>query len=440
MVKKLINKIKKKNDVSCETSFRLNKLLVVFGILGLVLTQVQTYHAKTDIGIGGSSYLIIDEETGVVQAARNEFKQYGIASLTKLMTAYVVLDEIKAGNISLKDEIKVSERAAGLRKYDPSLSGVDLTIGEKMTVDLALKLALVYSDNGISIALAEHIAGTEQKFVKKMNDKAEELELFETKYYNASGLTMYDYGPYQIANTFEEDYNVSTAVEQAKLVKAIIKEHPEMIEYTSEPHVTFHGTEYDNYNSMLQGLEYEYPGVIGMKTGTSDEAGACFISLFEKLEKKYVTIILGADSVGQRFSETQLMLMWISNTNFTEVITENMEFKVDINGDRGFSKNLKPVSGVVIPSEDNGNFEVSEFVGNKKYFSDNVLVEKIPKGEIIGYLNLTNAEKEVVYETIYQENKLYVPVYSDKAIRPANLMWKIIDATRELFADVSKNI
>ncbi|NDY92654.1 D-alanyl-D-alanine carboxypeptidase family protein [Ideonella livida] len=244
--------------------------------------------------IAARGYLLVDMTANQVLAERNADTPAEPASLTKLMTAYLVFQAIKDRKLTLEQTLPVSERAWAERKYGGSLMFID----PKMTptVDELLKGMIVQSGNDASVALAEGVGGTVENFVALMNRQAQAWGLKATSFRNPTGLT--------------EAGHRSTARELAFIAQRIIRDFPERYAYYAMPEWTFNRIRQDNRNLLLR----RDPTVDGMKTGYTEAAGYCLISSaqrdFPNGKRRLLSVVMGADSMQARANESQKLLNW----------------------------------------------------------------------------------------------------------------------------------
>ena len=216
------------------------------------------------------SSILIDTVSGEEIIAHNADKVRYPASLTKLMTLYIVFDYLKAKRISLDDAITISYYAA----IKPS-SKLYLKPGRTLTVDQAIKAIAIKSANDVATAMGEHIGGTEKKFAAIMNAKARELGLEKTRFSNASGLP--------------NRRQVSTARDIAKLTRSLLNTHSEYSYFFAMPHFSFNKRKYKNTNTLLGKVK----GVDGVKTGYTRAAGWCLVASQDVEGHKVVGVVMG---------------------------------------------------------------------------------------------------------------------------------------------------
>lgn len=228
------------------------------------------------------------------------------ASMTKMMSAFVVLDEIEKGRISWQDQVTVSSRVEAIEE-----SQINLVAGDRVTVRELFTAMLVYSANDATAALAEYVGGgTEEGFVTMMNRKAQQLGLTQTHYLVSTGLDLKDYPirPPQVPGVHH-----MSARDTAKLAQALLKTYPEILKTTSIPANTFlKGTNRQStkssWNLMLPTMELFYPGVDGLKTGYTRAAGYCFTGTAQRNQLRLISVVMGTESKKNRFTETKKLL------------------------------------------------------------------------------------------------------------------------------------
>ena len=245
--------------------------------------------------VAASSYILMDAVSGEVLAEENADQRLPPASLTKMMTAYVVETELANGNISRGDLVTISERAWQMKG-----SLMFIEVGEKVSVSDLLKGVIIVSGNDASVALAEYVAGGEESFARLMNATAERLGMVNTHFVNASG--------------WPAENHYSSARDLAILARHMITDHPEYYPIYAEKEFQ-HGVDkrtgeplspQANRNTLL----FTNPNVDGIKTGYSDEAGYCLAASSERAGRRLIAVVMGARSERGRASETQKLLTY----------------------------------------------------------------------------------------------------------------------------------
>lgn len=235
--------------------------------------------------IDARAHILIDFNSGQVLAAENEHEPVEPASLTKLMTAYVVFHEIAEGRIDMDDEVTISEkawRAEGSRMF--------VEVGSQVSVEDLLKGMIIQSGNDASIALAEHVAGSESAFANLMNRHAERIGARNTNFVNSNGL------PHPELRT--------TAYDIAQIGSALIRDFPEFYEWYSRRDFTYNNITQYNRNRLL----HRDASVDGMKTGYTASAGYSLATSAERDGMRLISVVIGTDGHEDRLEESQTLL------------------------------------------------------------------------------------------------------------------------------------
>ncbi|AVS97700.1 peptidase [Paracidovorax avenae] len=245
--------------------------------------------------IAARNYLLLDVTAGQVLAAKDIDAPVEQASLTKLMTGYLVFDALRAKKITLEQRLPVSERAW-------KMPGSRMFIDPKMQVPVEdlIKGMIVQSGNDATMALAEGVGGTAENFVKLMNDQARALGMKNTAYKNPEGLT--------------EPGHTTTARDLSVLATRLMKDFPEYMHYYSTKHYAYPGTPPSN-GTNRNALLFRDPTVDGLKTGHTAAAGYCLVATSKRDfpnvgQRRLLSIVLGAASESARANESQKLLNW----------------------------------------------------------------------------------------------------------------------------------
>jgi len=266
-------------------------LLALFGLAGFAPAHAQ---APQPPEIAARQYILFDLTSGQVLAGREADAQVDPASLTKLMTAYLVFNALRDKKLELTQTLPVSLRAWSERKGGGSLMFIDTTMQPK--VDELLRGMVVQSGNDASVALAEGVGGSLDNFVAMMNRQALAWGLKNTQFKNVTGLS--------------EAGHYSSARDMAVIAGKIITDHPNFYPYYSVRQFTFNSIKQDNRN-MLLGRD---PSVDGMKTGYTEAAGYCLVASAARDmpngKRRLLSVVMGAGSREARASESQKLLNW----------------------------------------------------------------------------------------------------------------------------------
>ncbi|MBQ8538356.1 MAG: D-alanyl-D-alanine carboxypeptidase [Ruminococcus sp.] len=242
--------------------------------------------ALSEEEISSPSAVLIEPVTGKVLFEKNAHEQRACASITKVMTLLLIMEAIEQGVISYDDVVTTSEHAKSMGGSD-----IWLEVGEQMTVDEMIKATAVASANDAAVALAEHLCGTEDEFVNKMNERAKELKMENTVFKNCNGL--------------DEEGHLTSAYDVA-LMSAELMKHEKIFEYTNIWIDTLCGgeTQIVNTNKLLK----SYDGITGLKTGTTGDAGSCISATATRNGLSLCAVVLGATTGTERFKDAATLL------------------------------------------------------------------------------------------------------------------------------------
>ncbi|MED5297081.1 D-alanyl-D-alanine carboxypeptidase family protein [Halomonas sp. DP8Y7-3] len=237
--------------------------------------------------LAAKSWILIDANSGRVLAEHNSDQRLPPASLTKLMTAYLVERELDRGNIQGDDMVPISEKA-----WRTGGSKMFVEVGTRVPVEELLHGIVIVSGNDASVAMAEYLAGGEEPFADLMNQHATQLGMENTHYENATGLP--------------GENHYSSARDLMRLARHIILDYPEHYAIYSQKHFTYNGIEQPNRNRLL----WRDPSVDGLKTGWTEEAGYCLVSSGKRDDMRLISVVMGTNSDEARAQETQKLLSY----------------------------------------------------------------------------------------------------------------------------------
>ncbi len=235
--------------------------------------------------LAAKAWAMIDFDSGKLLAARNPDERIEPASITKVMTSYIVMREIKENRLNVNDSVFISQNAW---KQEGSRSFVN--VGTQVPVDILVKGMIIQSGNDSSVALAEKISGTEESFAAQMNAQAKKLGMNQTNFMNATGLP--------------HPNHYTTANDIIKLAVAFIRDFPEEYKIYSQKEFVWNKIKQTNRNRLL----WQDESVDGMKTGHTQSAGYCLVASAKRGDMRLMTVLLGADSEKARAQETQKLL------------------------------------------------------------------------------------------------------------------------------------
>jgi D-alanyl-D-alanine carboxypeptidase (penicillin-binding protein 5/6) len=259
-------------------------------IIAIIFTAIPVFsvdvNAVTEETITAPSAVLMETSSGKILFEKNPHEQRPCASITKVMTMLLVCEAIDNGKLSLDDTITASAHAA-------SMGGSDIWLeeGETMSADDMIKATVVASANDAAVALAEHLCGSEEVFVEKMNEKASQLGMNDTVFKNCNGL--------------DEDGHITSAYDVAVMSRELMK-HEMIFDYTSIwlDNLRDGKTQIVNTNKLLK----TYKGITGLKTGTTNDAGCCMAASATRGDMSLVAVVLGCNSGKERFSDAAALL------------------------------------------------------------------------------------------------------------------------------------
>lgn len=268
--------------------------IILCCLISVCLLMQMTIPVLAAPEIDAPSYVLIEASTGQVILEKNPAERRSPASITKIMTLLVIFDELAKGNVKLTDEVMTSE-------YAKSMGGsqVFLETGEVQTLDTMIKCIAVASGNDASVAVAEHIAGSEAEFVNKMNTKAQELGLTDTHFVDCCGLS-------------ESDDHYTSALDVAIMSKELITTYPQIYDYSTIwmediVHETAKGSETFTLSSTNKLLK-QYQYATGLKTGSTDKAKYCLAATAHHKDMDLIAVIMGDPDPQKRFTDAATLL------------------------------------------------------------------------------------------------------------------------------------
>ncbi|EAW40847.1 D-alanyl-D-alanine carboxypeptidase [marine gamma proteobacterium HTCC2080] len=317
-------------------------------------------------GINADAYLLMDFATGEVLVEHNIDTRLPPASLTKLMTSYILAEEVDAGRLSLDDEVTVSRNAWSQNPKFRGSSLMWIEPGKSVTVGELEQGIAISSGNDATVAIAEHIAGSEEAFVALMNRYAEELALTATHFENTHGLPNSDH--------------LTTARDLGSLAIATIRDHPDRYRVYRQQSYTYNDITQYNRNHLLR----EDPSVDGLKTGYTSVAGYGLVASAEREGMRLISVVLGSNSTRSRKAETRSLL------NYGFRFYQNLEVvtgATSLGRTRVWKGNAEAIDGgllesvtVIVPRTQAAAEVIATF--------DDPLQAPINKGDVVGQLQV----------------------------------------------------
>lgn len=357
-----------------------------------------------DLTTNAKSAILIEPTTDSILYEYNIHERRPPASMTKLMTMLLIMEAIDDGRITLNDMVTISKNAAGM-------GGSQVFLQENMQISVheLLKGIAIASGNDAAVAMAEYIAGTTEEFVKKMNERANELGLKNTNFVNVHGL--------------DAENHYSSAYDMSQIARELL-EHPKILEYTSL---------YEDYLAKPDGtktwlvntnkLVRFYPGVDGLKTGFTNPAGYCLTATATKNNIRFITVVMGEDTPESRSADTTSLL----NYAFSTYRINRIISKDDVIDSAKIKKGKVSSVNLIAMEDVNDLIKQNEKKDYTYQIDTDNLIAPINVGDIIGklsiYDNSNNLIKEVeltVQEDVKKHNIISMFCYTLRKVINGN--------------------
>ena len=361
------------------------------GFLGLCLLLFITNVNALEMEVGAKSAILIDQNTGTILYQKNENERLPMASMTKIMSLLLIMEQINEENISYDTKVEISDDASSMGG-----SQIFLKTGDTYKVRELLKSIAMASANDAVVALAEKTYGSKEEFVNKMNEKVDSLGLKNTHFVNVHGL--------------DEDNHYSSAYDMAMIARELLK-YEDILKFTSV---------YEEYLQKSDGskiwlvntnkLVRFYPGVDGLKTGYTANAGYCLTATAQKNNLRLISVLMGEESIEQRSQDTVKLLNYGFNSYKVNLIKKKGEIlgKIKVNKGKKEYVDVMLVNDAIELLKTNDKISKYDF----KLKIDNVKAP-VKKGNIIGKVEIYNEKKQLinsfditVYENVLKANIL----------------------------------
>ena len=349
------------------SSFMLCVLAFALLFCGVQSTVIKTAQATTDIEISSKSALLMEYDSGDVLFSKDECKHLPVASMVKMMTILIALEELQAGNISLDTKITTTENAS-------SMGGSQVFIDPyaDYSFEDLLKSVIMASANDASVALAEYFNGNENAFVNRMNKRAKELGMFDTHYANCTGLP----APEQYSSAKD------TAVLLREILKHDVYHNYSTIWMDKLVHPSGRETELVNTNRLIR----YYQGCDGGKTGSTNEAGCCLGASAKRGDMRLISVVVGAENSKTRFNESAKLFNYgFANFESQKLVDESVAIS-NLQVSKGKVDNVdvfaKESFSAVVKKGDKLGYETSVSV-------DGMIKAPAKKGDVVGDVVVT---------------------------------------------------
>lgn len=358
----------------------MKKYILIVIILSMFFTAAMPISAeeksKDDSNVklapDAKSAILIERDTGKTLFDKNANEKLPPASMTKIMTLLLIMESLDKGKLKMDEMVRVSERASSMGG-----SQIFLEAGEEMSVENLLKGIAIASGNDASVALAERIAGSEEAFVKKMNEKVKALNLENTKFQNTTGLPAEDH--------------YSTSYDMAIIAKELLK-YETITKFTSiyEDYLR-KGEENEFWLVNTNKLVKFYPGVDGLKTGFTNEAKYCLTATAKKNDMRVIAVVMGAETPKKRNATVSSMLDYAFNHFETKKLYEKDQLITKLQLTKAENKNINIVASQSISTLHEKGAS-TEKIKTVVELDDNITLP-MEKGEQVGTLYVKNGEK-----------------------------------------------
>lgn len=353
--------------------------------------------------LNNKSYVLMDYETGQILASKNENEKLAPASMTKMMTSYIIEQKLLKGELTENEQVRMNESA--WCKGSSSESCMYVPLNSTATVLEMLRGIIIQSGNDASKAMAEHIAGNEGTFAHMMNQEAKRIGMTNTQFINSTGMPA--------------EGHYSTAKDMAVLAQHIIKDSSKYYPIYSEKEFTFNGIKQGNRNALL----YTDPSVDGLKTGHTDEAGYCLTTSSKRGPMRLISVIFGTPSMSERADQTRALLAW----GFANFETANVQpaNQVLAKAKVWFGKENEVQVGLA------ENFNVTMPKGKADGIKTQLVVQPnlsapLQKGQVVGKL-VASLDGKVIAEK---------PLVALKPVEEAGFFARLIDHIKQFFSNL----
>lgn len=365
----------------------MKKFFVILLIMVLMLpitVAKATDNNEITLGKMAKSVVLMEASTGKIIYERNANEKLHPASMTKMMSMLLILESIEKGNLKWNDMITVSENASSMGG-----SQILLETGEQMSVDDLFKGIAIASGNDAVVALAEKVAGTEEVFVKMMNDKAKELGLKNTNFKNPHGLDATDH--------------YSSAYDMAMIAKELVR-HEKVLEYSSiYEYYLRDGTDRKTWLVNTNKLVRFYDGVDGLKTGYTKEAGYCLTATAMKNGMRIIAVVMGEPDSKTRNKEVTELLDYA----YAQYVLDTIIDSSKVLGKKLVNKGREKYAELVLTEDATNLIKKGEQSNNVTYeIKTNNLEAPLKKGDVVGTLILKENNKKIKTINITVKNNI----------------------------------
>nr|WP_052158655.1 serine hydrolase [Halobacillus sp. BBL2006] len=412
---------------------------------GVFAYPKDTYAATVDLE--AKSAILVDAETGKVLYEKEADLTLPPASMTKMMTEYLVLEAIDEGSISWDTTTQIDSYAFGISE-NPEFSGVGLKMDKDYTVRELYTAMAVNSDNATTITLAELIAGSEGEFIKMMNEKAKEMGLPDYEFVNATGLNNSHLGDNYPEGTEPDATNMLSARSAALLGYHLINDYPEALEFSSKPTAEFDGQTITNWNWMIPNMpgylsQFGYEGVDGLKTGYTELAGNTFTGTAKRDGQRFIAVVMKADSRESRFRQTAKLFDYgfqhFERKKLFEAgyqLEDQSKLEVAKGKEDTVEVETKEALQTLVKNGEEEQYSIKYNISKDQMNEGGKIEAPVEKGQKIGTAELVYNGEETYGNILPGKDSLTVDLVTTSAVEKSNWFMLMIGGIGDFFSDV----
>ena len=353
---------------------QLVSFLALLMVLQVFIAPLQAAPSAEGLKLNSKAAVLIEVESGTILYEKKPDQPLPPASLTKLMLLLLAMEDLEAGRVEQGSTVTISERAW---RTGADESQMFLNVGQQVSFSELLKGIAIVSANDACIAVAEHLSGSVEVFVQRMNRRAAELGLENSRFSNVHGL--------------DDSEHYMSALDVAHLASYLIRHHPEALALSSEEEFTFNNIRQFNYNTLLN----RYPGLDGLKTGSTPKAGCCLASTAEQQGMRLIGVTMNAESKSLRHSDSIALLDYGFRNYELKTLYKEDAVIADMAVKRGQERKVGLVASapvrVVVPCS--GDYKITEELELPES-----LEAPVEKGQDTGILRLKDPQGNPIAE------------------------------------------
>ncbi|WP_071130380.1 D-alanyl-D-alanine carboxypeptidase family protein [Enterococcus timonensis] len=428
---------------------KLGLLLMTAATIFVSLTATVQPVSADDLNLDVKSAIAIDADSGKIFYEQDADEVLGIASMTKLVSIYVLLDAVAAGTVTWDDPVEIPAYLIPLsQNFD--LSNVPLYDHVTYTVKDLYEASLIASANAAVIALGVHVAGSEAEFVPLMQNKLTKIGITDATIVNASGLNNSYLGENIVPGTAADAENYMSARDMAILARHLLKDYPEILETTSITNKVFAENtsmpfEMTSWNYMLPGFVNEKAGVDGLKTGTTDIAGACFTGTMTYNGTRMITVVMHANdhenNPSARFNETSKLMDYVT-AHWSQTVIDPATFQlpqtslpVETGEEETVALTMEDASSQTLWIKDGIAPEVTSNLNDAITAENGKMPAPVSQNVKVGNFTITPSD-DLGYIESADAPKTDIAIVTKTAVEKAGIWQRMTSAVKNFFASI----